>query len=142
MLPNEIDEISVAFLDAWKEYFGQPMYYVPFLNGGTVHPVYKESKTKTYDFANKLLFTGTFKMKPLEEKGEIAGKEAIENAEITFITYELEQKGITEIDQRAIIEITHKDGITKTYNIVNNYGKVQFGTSRVFTKLGVMEIIQ
>lgn len=141
MLQKEIDEISEAFLDAWDEYFGQEMFYVPFLEDETTkHRVYKESKSKAYDFANKLKFTGTFKEEPLEEVGDVGGRDKQEKAEITFITKELEDKGITRIDSRAIIEITHKDGITKTYNIINNYGKVQFGSSRVFSKLGVVEI--
>jgi hypothetical protein len=143
MLQNEIDEISVAFLDAWDQYFGEKMFYVPFLEAETsVHRVYKESKTKTYDYANKLQFTGTFKQQPIREEGEIAGKEEIEQAEITFVTKELYDKGVLEIDARSIVEITHRNGKTATYNIHNYYGKVQLGNNRIFTKLAVTEIIK
>lgn len=141
MLQSEIDEISDAFQDAWDEYFGQEMFYVPFLKDSTTaHPLYKESKNKTYDFANKISFTGTFKEEPLEEVGEIAGKDEYQSAEITFVTKQLYDKGITTVNNADIIEITHRDGVTKTYNIIKHFGKVQLGDNRVFTKLEVTEI--
>lgn len=140
MLQTEVDEISVAFADAWKEYFGQVMYYIPFNETLTVkHPVYGESKTKGYDEVNKKSFFGTFKQEPLEEKGEMAGKIEYEVAEITFVTKELYDQGITEVDSRSLIEITHRNGITKRYNIIENYGKVQLGDNKVFYKLKVTD---
>jgi hypothetical protein len=135
---TEVNEIAQAFLDAWEEYFGQTMYYVKFISADK-HPLYGESKNKTYDFANKLSFYGTFKQEPIEEKGDIGGKDVTETAEITFVTKELEEKGLEEVNHEDIIEITDKNGITKTYNIVDHYGKVQFGSSRVFTKLKVVD---
>lgn len=141
MLQTEVDEISEAFLDAWKEYFGTVMYYVPFKESETpVHRIYKESKAKSYDYENKILFHGTFKQTPIEEKGELAGKVEMENAEITFVTKQLFDQGIEEVDPRAIIEVTKRNGITKTYNITKRNGKVQLGDNYVFSKLEVVEI--
>jgi hypothetical protein len=141
MLQSEIDEISQAFSDAWQEYFGEEMYYVPFSENDTpVHRVYKESKSKAYDFANKILFHGTFKQEPIDEKGELAGKNEREKAEITFVTKELFDRSIKEVDLRAIIEITDRNGVTKHYNILKRNGKVQLGNNHVFTKIEVVDI--
>lgn len=142
MLQSEIDEISEAFMDAWEEYFGQVMYYVPLLDVPTKHPIYGESKTKdlNYDFANKVMFHGTFKESPIEEKGGVGGKDEKQKAEITFVTQELYSKGIKAIDPRAVIEITHRDGTVLLYNIVKRNGKVQLGDNHVFTKLDVVDI--
>lgn len=140
MIQNEIDEISEAFSDAWKEYFGQLMYYIPFdISTTESHTIYKESKKKGYDELGKKSFYGTFKQDNLEEKGELAGKVEYEVAEITFVTKELYDQGITRIDSRALIEITHRDGITKRYNIIANFGKVQLGDNKVFYKLKVTD---
>lgn len=141
MRQDEIDEISTAFSEAWDEYFGQPMYYVPFLpEESKIHPLYRETNRKVYDFANKKPFTGTFKEEKYEERGEIHGRDNFEKAEITFVTKELHDLGVTAIDQSAIIEIFNRNGVRKLYNIIANYGKVQLGNNKVFTKLNVTEI--
>lgn len=141
MLQSEIDEISVAFSEAWDEYFGQPMYYVPYKTiEDNIHPLYRETRQKEYDWKNKVLFNGTFKQEKYEERGEINGRDNYEEAEITLVTKELYDEGIKVIDQSAIIEIIHRDGSRKLYNIVANYGKVQLGDNKVFTKIEVVEI--
>jgi hypothetical protein len=141
LIQSEIDEISEAFMDAWEEYFGQIMYYVPFNdNPSDKHSIYGESKKKTYDFTKKVMFHGTFKQEPIEEKGELGGGEEREVAEITLVTKELYDKGVKEFRLKDIIEITDRDGVTKNYNIYQNYGKVQLGNNRVFTKLKVVDI--
>ena len=140
MQQQEIDEISEAFLDAWKEYFGQIMYYIPFNPTATQkHPVYGETKAKVYDEANKVMFHGTFKQEPIEEKGELAGGENYEVAEITFVTKELYDKGIVEIKPEDMVEVVFRGGKTKRYNIVAHYGKVQLSDNRIFTKLKVTD---
>lgn len=139
MLQSELDEISEAFQEAWDDSFGQEMFYVPFDKSGTVvHPIYRESKAKKYDFENKLRFMGTFKELTNEERGEIFGEESVAESEITFITAELYKQGITKVDKSALIEITHRNGETNTYDITESLGKVQLGNNRIFTKLGVV----
>lgn len=140
MLQTEIDEISEAFSDAWQEYFGQPMFYVPFLESQTPKNIYNESKDKKYDFDNKVPFFGTYKQEPIEEKGEMGGRVEEQFAEVTFVTKELFDKGVTEIDSRALIEITHRSGKTHLYNIIEHYGKVQLGDNKVFYKLKVKDL--
>lgn len=140
MEQNELDEISDAFLDAWKESFGQEMYYVPFLKDDTpVHPIYNESKKKKYDLENKVLFTGTFKELTNEEAGELFGNDTKVTAEITFVTKELYEQGVTKAQHSALVEITHRDGTTNLYDITEVIGKVQLGNNRILTKLGVVE---
>lgn len=141
MIQSELDEISLAFLDAWKEFFGQEMFFIPFLiNETIVHRVYKESKGKKYDVDNKLSFTGTFKESTKEELGELFGQDTKAEAEVTFVTSELFDKGIKEVELSSRIEIAHRSGKIKLYDIVNVVTKVQLGTNRIFTKLGVLEL--
>lgn len=141
MLQNEIDEISVAFSEAWRDYFGQDMYYVPIKEDAIeIHPLYRETRKKVYDWESKKKFNGTFKQEKYEERGEINGRDNYEEAEITLVTKELYDLGVKIIDQSAIIEIFHRDGTRKLYNIVANYGKVQLGNNKVFTKIEVVEI--
>jgi hypothetical protein len=138
MLESEINEISSAFSDAWQQYFGQPMYYIPMDELATeVHPIYGDTKVKAYKESSKISFYGTFKQSPIDEKGEMMGREIVEMAEITYVTKDLEDKGITEVQLEDMIEMTDKAGVTKRYNIIQYFGKVQFGDSRIFTKLKV-----
>lgn len=140
MLQSELNEISEAFQDAWDEFFGQEMFYVPFqLEGTEVHRIYKESRRKTYDHANKIRFMGTFKELSNKEAGELFGADTKAESEITFVTKELFDQGIKKVDDAALIEITHHDGTTVLYNIVEVTRKVQLGDNRIFTKLGVFE---
>lgn len=62
MKQTEINEISNAFMEAWRDYFGDVMYYVPFDDQGTVvNHIYKESKGKKYLWNSKIAFHGTIK---------------------------------------------------------------------------------
>lgn len=141
MLQSEINEISDAFQDAWDEFFGQEMYYVPLdLEKTVVHPIYGETRKKEYDFDGKKRFVGTYKELSNKEAGELFGDATKAESEITFVTRELIVQGIDEVDDGAIIEITHLSGKVMLYNITEITRKVQFGSSRIFTKLGVVEI--
>lgn len=143
MLQNEIDEISDAFSDAWHEYFGQRMYYIKFDKSATaVHPVYGESKQKVYKEAEKVEFYGTLKESPIQETGEMRGSLEYQYAEITFVTRDLEKQGITQLDNKDIIEVVTKIGDSVRYNITSTVGKVQLSSSKVFTKIGVMRSIK
>ena len=43
MRQEELNEISQAFLDAWIEFFGAPMLYIPFDSStSNPHPIYNE----------------------------------------------------------------------------------------------------
>lgn len=141
MRQDEIDEISDSFHDAWVEYFGQPMFYVPFVNDPTkIHPVYREVREKKYDYDNKVQFHGSFKQSPIKEDGDMTGKEDKEEAEITLVTKELRDAGIHYVNDRDIITVTDRDGKTKKYNIIANNGKVQFSDNKIFTKIKVVDI--
>lgn len=140
MLQTELDEISNAFSEAWEEFFGQEMFYVELSGATEIHPLYGESRGKIYDFEGKKPFNGTFKQDEYKERGEIGGRDNYEEATITFITKELIDLGIFTINQSAIIEIFHRDGERKLYNIISNYGKVQLGNNKIFTTLKVVEI--
>jgi glutamate dehydrogenase/leucine dehydrogenase len=140
MTQKEIDEISDAFGEAWEDFFGQEMYYIAFDCGTYSHPIYREAKRKQYKEEEKTLFHGTLKEEPLEEKGDLAGKRTYPTAELTFVTKELRDKGVLEVDTRDIIEVTDINGNTERYNIINNYGKVQLVDNRIFTKLKVVRI--
>ncbi|MMZ51272.1 hypothetical protein D1872_130070 [compost metagenome] len=139
MTQQERDEISDSFSEAWRQSFGLQMFYVPFLKDeSNPHPLYRESKGKKYDFANKLLFYGTYKQKPIEEIGEIGGRELRETGEITFVTKELHDKGLRDIDPSAIIQFFDKYDNEQLFEIVGKNAKVQFITDWIFTKLKVV----
>lgn len=141
MLQEEIDEISDAFSEAWEEYFGQVMRYVPLSETTEVHPIYGEAiGSIKYDWENYYEFNGTFKEKEHAESGDMYGRNGEINAEITFVTKEFVDEGLYDISQTAIIFVKHRSGVSKVYNIISNYGKVQLGNNKVFTKLGVVEI--
>lgn len=141
MKQDEIDEISDAFSEAWNEFFGQEMYYVPFdRENSPVHDLYNESSHKVYKWEDKVKFNGTFREEKYEEREEISGRDNFEKAEITFVTKELYDAGVIQLEQSSIIEIFHRNGVRKLYNIISNYGKVQLGNNKVFTKLDVVEI--
>jgi hypothetical protein len=140
MRQDEIDEISDAFSEAWEEFFGQPMFYIQFIGAENPHSLYRESKKKMYAEDGKKPFYGTFKQELIEEKGEIGGRKETEVSEITFVTKELFEQGIIEVDSRDIIEVTNRAGYTHRYNIFGHLGKVQLGDNRVFTQLKVVKM--
>lgn len=140
MLQSEVNEISDAFQDAWDEFFGQEMFYVPLdLEKTIVHPIYKETTEKVYDFAGKKRFVGTYKELSNKEAGELFGDATRAKAEITYVSRELILAGVDDVDDSALIEITHQSGRVGLYNITEITRKVQFGDNRIFTKLGVFE---
>lgn len=143
LLDRDIDEISNDFLEAWRDYFGQEMYYIRFLQDVTpnYHPVYRESKIKKYDEENKVLFHGVFKENPTEEDLGMGGLKEYPTAMITLVAKELYDQGVTYIDMNDIIEITDRDLVTRRFNIVSKQGKVQLRNRKIFIKLGVREIV-
>jgi FKBP-type peptidyl-prolyl cis-trans isomerase (trigger factor) len=143
MRQDEIDEISDAFHDAWKEFFGMEMNLItmkPKDQQDSYDDLYGEDKKKDYEEGNKLSFFGTFKVSPIVEEGDLGGLKENVEAEITFVTKELFDKGIKQISNKDIIEVTQRSGNIKRYNIVQNYGKVQLGDNHIFTKMMVAEI--
>jgi FKBP-type peptidyl-prolyl cis-trans isomerase (trigger factor) len=143
MRQDEIDEISSAFHDAWEEFFGMTMHLVtmkPIDQQDSYDDLYNEDRRKDYEEGNKLSFYGTFKVSPIVEEGDLGGLKENVEAEVTFVTKELFDKGIKEISNKDIIEVTNRSGVTKRYNIVQHYGKVQLGDNHIFTKLMVTEI--
>ena len=138
MEEREIIEIEQDFQDAWEDYFGQPMYYVKLLTLTPTSSTYRESKVKTYDEANKLLFHGTFKENLSEEELAMGGGKVIPTGIITFITKELVDQDV-EFKTIDVIDVVNLDETTTRYDIIAMQKKVQFGTHKVFTKFGVVE---
>lgn len=140
---REINEISDAFLEAWREYFGTTMYLVPFDKAGSEagkHAVYDETVELKYDFANKLAFYGTIKdYESLDEESSIGDDEKTALM-ITLVFKELSDQGIKKIDRNSIVEHTDPYGNTRYYKIVDTINRVQFSTHRVFVKLKVTEL--
>lgn len=140
---EDVNEVEDEFIEAWTDTFGGAMYYVPLLRDKSeIHPIYSESKKKIYDFDNKLLFHGKFLQQPYMERGEIYGRENYDKAEISFVSKELRDKGISKVEQSSIIEIFDEEGIRKLYNIIGDYGKVQFRNSKLITRLIVSEVTE
>lgn len=137
MRQTEIDDISREFSAAWEEFFGQEMYYVPMTNQPDFDPLYREYGEKQYDFAGKKKFFGTLKDMSEAEKVDAFGADSEAKREIAFVSLDLESQGVSRVDDSGIIEVTEKDGKTYYYNIEQVRQTVQFGSTRVFTKLGV-----
>lgn len=141
MKQSEIDQISDSFIEAWKEFFGQVIYYVRFLGVSQKDDLYNESKHKIYDYANKIPLHGSIKYSPTEKEIELAGLDKNVNAIITVVTKELEDNNIdidvTDADFKDLIEIPQKNGKSKLFSITSINKKVQFSDNFIFTKIGV-----
>lgn len=140
MLQGEINEISQAFLEAWQEFFGAPMLYIPLAGDNDPHPIYNESKNKKYDEENAVVFYGTLKERETLDVTTAIGKRSRKHFEITLVTQELVDKGVEYIDTNAIIRFTDRFGRVFNYSIYDDYQKVQLVDNKLFTKLKVMEI--
>lgn len=143
MYDEEIEEYEEDFIEAWRGYFGKPMFYIPLDRDKTkINDLYGESAKKVYDFENKKQFHGIFRQKPYAERGELYGRENYDTAEISFIAKELRDLGVEKIDQSAIIEIFERDGTRKLYNIIGDYGKVHLRDRKLTTRLIVSEVTE
>lgn len=140
MRQEEIDEISGAFSEAWEEFFGMWINYVPM---GEVekHPVYQETLgDKKYLWEEMKGFFGTFKEDLFEESTYVQGRDSEIQASITFVTKELYDAGVTEINSSDIILIKFRNGAVRAFNIYAHKGKVQLGNNKVFTELKVAHL--
>lgn len=141
MRQEEIDEISEAFGSAWKEYFGDEMYYVLLdLDKTVIDTLYREQKNKVYDYEHKKLFHGTLKESPAMDEMRQTGKRVNKTFEISFVTKELVDLGVEEIDTNAIIQYIDRFNKTHTYRIYDEFQKVQFSDNKIFTKLLVVPV--
>lgn len=137
MAQSEINEISQAFMDAWRDYFGDELYYVPFDYSTSADSIYSETKAKKYLFDEKKLFHGTIKEREDLDKGTATGKRVEKHYEITFVTKELADKGITSIDTNALILYTDRFGNEFKLHIYDDFQRVQLVDHKIFTKLKV-----
>lgn len=141
MRQSEIDEISSAFLDAWKDYFGDLMYYVPLDKDNTsVNSIYRESKGKKYKFEDKIAFYGTIREQQRMDTAKATGKREEKFFEITCITKELIDKGITHIDTDSLIQYVDRFGKEYLLSIYDDFQKVQLVDNKIFTKLLVRTV--
>lgn len=141
MKQTEINEISNAFMEAWRDYFGDVMYYVPFDDQGTVvNHIYKESKGKKYLWNSKIAFHGTIKEIQSIDVAQPTGKREEKFFEITVVAKELIDKGVTHIDTNSIIQYTDRFGKEYRLSIYDDFQKVQLVDNKIFTKLLVRTI--
>lgn len=139
MKQEELDEISNAFQDAWTEYFGDEMYYVPFCEKETKKDdLYLEQKTKVYDYENKKMFHGTLRETPAIDELRQTGKKIRKEFEISFVTKELVDQGIKYVNTNDIILYIDRFGTEFRYKIYDEFQKVQFSDNKIFTKLKVI----
>lgn len=137
MRQDEILEISSAFLDAWTDFFGTSMEYIPLSTETNFNSIYGESKTKTYDEKKAVTFYGTISEQESLEKTSPYGKNVERFFNITFVTQELVDKGVTLVDSNSIIRYTDRFGKVFNLEIFDDYQKVQFSDNKIFTKLKV-----
>lgn len=141
MQQSEVDEISIAFKEAWTDYFGDEMYYVTFDLDKTIKDdLYEEQKAKMYDYDNKKLFHGTLKESPSMDKLKQSGKKVYKVFTITFVTKELVDQGVIAINTNDIILYIDRFGKEHKYKIYDDYQKVQFSDNKIFTMLNVISL--
>lgn len=139
MSQTELDEISDAFQEAWEDYFGETIRVIPFDKKKTNYDeIYGVSKKKVYDRTKAITLTATIRQQEHEDVSTALGKRVEEFYTITFVTKELIDKGLTEIDSDSIIEYEDRFGVVKQLKIYGTQKKVQFLDNRIFTKLKVV----
>lgn len=139
MTQVELDEISDAFLEAWEQYFGDEITVFPFSAKTTKYDeVYGVSKKKEYDRLKAIKLTATIRQSEHEDISTALGKRIEEHYTITFVTKELLDRGVTELDSDSLIEYTDRHGVTKQFKIYGKQQKVQFLDNKIFTKLKVV----
>lgn len=143
MQQAEIDEISEAFSDAWRDYFGDLMYYVRFNRKDTsFDTTYNESKKLSYDMDNKIPFYGALKDLEKDDTIEPYGDDETKLYSITFVMKELIDKGQFDINHDDLIIYEQKVGdmlITRKFSIYSSLQKVQFNATKIFGNLKVRE---
>lgn len=139
MAQSEIDEISQAFIEAWEDYFGDIVYYVPFDYSGTKADgsIYSETKTKKYLYDKKVLLHATVKERENLDVNTAIGKRVEKHYEITFVTKELIDAGINQVDTNSILVYTDRFQSEHKFMIYDDFQKVQLVDNKVFTKLKV-----
>ena len=148
MLQKEVDQISDSFLDAWREFFGQEIEYIRYVEDSTpttYESLYGEDEGKSYDRLNPTIFYGSIKWSPNKKLIELAGlKDKNLSAIITVVTKELVDKGIigqeTEITFKDLIRVTNRFGKVKEFKITQMNKTVQFSNNFIFTKIGILEM--
>lgn len=145
MQQAEIDEISEAFSDAWKEYFGDLMYYVRFNRKETdFDSIYNESKKLKYDMDNKIPFYGALRDLEKDDTIEPYGDDETKLYSITFVMKELLDKGQLSLNHDDLIIYEQRVGdmlLTRKFYIYSSLQKVQFNSTKIFGNLKVKENI-
>lgn len=138
MRQDELNEISQAFLDAWTEFFGAHMLYIPFdKTASNPNSIYNESKSKKYDEANAVEFYGTLKESEMQDTTTPTGKKVEKHYEIAIVTQELIDKGLKYINTNDIVRYTDRFGKVYDLEIYDDFQKVQLVDNKIFTKLKV-----
>lgn len=132
----EIDEISVSFLEAWEEYFGTPMYLIPYNYTGSSN-IYGDKKSKDYDLDNAVMFHGTLKELESSDTVKPDGKYDEEYYDITLVTKELNDQGVYKIDTNSLIKYVDRFRNEYYFKIYDTFQKVQFSNNKIFTKIRV-----
>lgn len=137
MNQSEINEISESFLEAWEDYFGAVMYLIPYEYNVQDNSIYGDKKVKKYNIDKAVAFHGTLKELESPDVVKPDGRYNIEFCDITLVTKELTDQGVTKIDTNSIIKYIDKFGDEYYYKIYDSYKKVQFNQDKIFTKIRV-----
>lgn len=137
MIQNEIDEISDSFHEAWVEYFGTPMYLIPYSYSKSNNSIYGDKKKKEYDLDNATMFHGTLKQLESADTIKPDGRLIEEFYDITLVTKELVDQGVNSIDTNSLIKFIDRFRNEHYFKIYDTYQKVQFSNNKIFTKIRV-----
>lgn len=148
---NERKEISDSFEEAWEESFGSVFYIIPLDRSATnVNDIYGETVNKVYNAEEAIMFYATYKEESEEEISVGHGRDDYRDGVITFVkntfVEKLKSKGVfgekeRYLDMTAIL-VNYDDLLEekKYFNIIGNYGTVNLGGNKIFSKLDVVEL--
>lgn len=146
----QIDQISNAFSNAYQEFFGMPIQYIPFDRSTVSQNKYEQMYAEAdltdlnYNGTEAVTFNGSISYNPEKKELDLLGFDPDKvSALITVVTKELVDGGIISAER----EISYRDKIrindrfnNETDYIITEIGKsVQFSDNFVFTKIGVIK---
>lgn len=142
MKQKEVDNISKEFLQAWKDFFGMKLKYIPYnREDSDFSDIYGDNiPGLAYDYNKAIEIYGIIKELDGVDKIMPAGKRTINYYEITIVTYDLFTQGITKVDTNDRITFIDKFGEEHILELYETYKKVQFSNDKIFTKIKAREI--
>ena len=133
---QEILEISKEFENAWKEFFGGQMFFIPFIKAeSTIEDPYDEAKILVYDFANKIAFYGQLKDNESLDVESAIGGDTKTDLTVTFVT-----QSLPTFNQLGIVQFVDEFNVEHFYKITDITRRVMFNNYRIFTKAKLVEL--